>query len=361
MYDPMIVDKFIEAQAELSELAEGDEAEKRAIDTIATKLRLAPELPGAPPSELTERVPLKALTLLKSIKSSPKGLSTDDLGVIVSKHLGKLTKLSAGALFGVTENGRAIRCLYADKQLAELTEEPETPLGEKLSGWVAAHRTAIWNSDATLDLASPLAKRTGLTLGSSVPLVDGDVLIGTLTLYSPADEEIGVEQRLLIQSVAPMLATALSLSIAHDEIAAIDATGKSEREALYSVIDALISSRSQWTDRQQTDRLTIVFVSWNGSFLEAEQQRAFQTVLQRAISTATNGSAHMLRLSAREMLITAPLEVLQAAGLAPNNHRSFRSSDVQVIEIGNSLQLREVLGLTSPTTPQPTQERPLIH
>ena len=45
MYDPLIVDKFIEAQAQLSELAEVDDAEKEAIDTIATKLRIAPDAP----------------------------------------------------------------------------------------------------------------------------------------------------------------------------------------------------------------------------------------------------------------------------------------------------------------------------
>jgi hypothetical protein len=206
-----------------------------------------------------------------------------------------------------------------------------------------------------------VARRNNLALGSSVPLLDGDVLVGTLTLYSASGEEIGVEQRLLIQSVAPMLATTLSLSIAHDEIAAIDATGKSEREALYSVIDALISSRSQWSDRHQTDRLTIVLVTWNGNSLDAEKQRAFQTVLQRAISTATNGSGHMLRLSAAEMLITAPLDVLLAAGLAPNANKNLRPGDIRVTEITNSLQLREALGLTITSEAQQTQGKPLIH
>ncbi|HET9218587.1 MAG TPA: HD domain-containing phosphohydrolase [Terriglobia bacterium] len=361
LYDPMIVDKFIEVQAELSELAESDDAEKEAIDTIATKLRIAQESTAGPPVEVDERVPLRALTLIKSIKSSPKGISTEDLGLIVSRQLGKLATFSAVALYGVTENGQAIKCLYADKQLADLIEEPEIPLGEKLSGWVAAHRTPIWNSDATLDLSSALATRTGLTLGSSVPLLDSDVLIGTLTLYCATGEEISVEQRLLIQSVAPMLATALSLSIAHDEIAAIDATGKSEREALYSVIDSLISSRSQWTDRHQTDRLAIVLVSWTDSFLDPSKQRAFQTVLQRAISTATNGSGHMLRLSAAEMLITAPFDVLVSAGLAPNSTKNLRQADIRVVEITNSLQLREALGLTIPPELQPTQGKPLVH
>jgi putative nucleotidyltransferase with HDIG domain len=361
MYDPMIVDKFIEAQAALSEFAESDDAEKEAIDTITTKLRITPEQPAAVTIEANERMPLKALALLKSIKPSPGGVSTDDLGLIVSKQLAKLTNFCAIALYGVSESGQAIKCRYADKPLAELLDSPEVPLGERLSGWVAAHRTPIWNSDATLDLAQELAKRADVALGSSIPLIDGNMLVGTLTLYAAAGDEITVEQRLMIQSIAPMLATALSTAMAHDEVAAIDATGKGEREALCAVIDSLISNRSQWINRNEMDQLTIVLISWHGSSIGPEKQRAMEAIFQRAISSATNGTGHLLRLSSTEMLVTAPLSVLAAAGLTPGTHRSIRPSDIQVIEIANSLQLREVLGLTTSTTAQAVQERRLIH
>jgi putative nucleotidyltransferase with HDIG domain len=361
MYDPMIVDKFIEAQAQLSELAEGDDAEKEAIDTIATKLRITSEHHTTISIEANERMPLKALSLLRSIKPSPSGVATDDLGLIVSRQLAKLTNFSAIALYGLTESGQAIKCRYADKPLVELVDTPEIALGDRLSGWVAAHRTPIWNSDATLDLSQELAKEANVAIGSSIPLIDGEVLVGTLTMYSAAGEEISVEQRLMIQSIAPMLATALSTAMAHDEIAAIDATGKNEREALYTVIDSLISNRSQWTDRTWTDRLTIVLISWHGSSLGPEKQRAMEAIFQRAISTATNGTGHLLRLSSTEMLITAPLSVLVGAGLAPHSNKSTRPTDIQIIEIANSLQLREVLGLTTPPITQSIQDRTSIH
>lgn len=361
MYDPLIVDRFIEVQAELSQLAESDEAEKEAIDTLATKLRITPDAPVPALVESSDRLPLKALTLLKSIKPSPNGTSTDDLGLIVSRQLAKLTGFSAIALYCVTENEQALRCRYADKPLAELLDGPEIPLGEKLSGWVAAHRTPIWNSDATLDLPTEVARRADVSLGSSVPLLDGELLVGTLTLYCAVGTEIAVEQRILIQSIAPLLATALSSSTAHDEVAAIDCTNKRDREALYSVIDSLIASRSQWPDRHHPDRLAIVVVSWHGSSLDPEKQRAMQAILQRAVSSATNGTGHLLRLSNAEMLITAPYSVLQAVGLAPNSHKAPRASDVHVTEIANSLQLREILGLTVSSDTQPLHGKPLVH
>ena len=214
---------------------------------------------------------MKALTLLRSVKPSPAGTSIEDLGLIVSKQLAKLTGFSAIALYCVTDNERAIKCRYADKPLADLVDSPEIPLGEKLSGWVAANRTAIWNSDATLDLPAEVAKRSDVALGSSVPLIDGEVLVGALTLYCHAGKEIAVEQRLLIQSIAPLLASAVSASTAHDEVVAIDATKKSEKEALYSIIDTLLSSRSQWPDRSDPDRLTIVLVSWQGQFVSNQR------------------------------------------------------------------------------------------
>jgi putative nucleotidyltransferase with HDIG domain len=361
VYDPMVVDTFIAALPQLSELAEGDDAEKEAIDTIATKLRITPEQPAALPLESNDRMPLRALALLKSIKPSPGGVSTDDLGVIVSKQLAKLTNFSAIALYGVTDSGQAIMCRYADKPLAGLVDSPEVPLGERLSGWVAAHRTPIWNSDALLDLPEELARQADVALGSSIPLLDGDILVGTLTVYAATGNEITVEQRLFIQSIAPMLATAFSAAAAHDEVAAIDATGKNEREALYAVIDSLISNRAQWTGRYEGDRLSIVLISWRGSSIGPEKQRAMEAIFQRAISTATNGTGHLLRLSASEMLITAPLSVLATAGLMPSTQKPPRASDIQIIEVANSLQLREALGLTIATESQPAQARPLIH
>jgi hypothetical protein len=238
---------------------------------------------------------------------------------------------------------------------------PEISLGERLSGWVAAHRTAIWNSDATLDLPADVASRANIVLGSSVPLIDNDMLVGTLTLYSAAGKEIAMEQRLLISSIAPLLAAALSSSTAHDEVVAIDATQKAQREALYSIIDTLLSNRSRWPNRNNPDRLTIVHVNWNGGSTEPEKLRARQAIVQRAIASATNGTGHLLRLSATESLITAPLSVLGIVGLAPSLHKSARTNDVGVVEITNSLQLREALGLINTSDTQAPIEKPSIH
>ncbi len=346
MYDPLIVDKFIEAQEELSEIAEGSDAEAEPIDTIATKLRISPEPAHSSFADASERLPIKALALLRSVKPSPAGTSMEDLGIILSKQLSKLTSFSALAIYCTNDHGRGLCCRYAEEPLSELVNMAEMQFGERLSGWVAAHRTPIWNSDATLDLSGDLAKRAGIALGSSVALIDGDVTVGTLTLYSKAGDEISVEQRVLIQSIAPLLATAVSSALAHDEVAAIDATNQNDREAFYGVLDALLSSRSQWSDRSDPNRQMIVRVTWHVDSSSPERRESMQKTLDLAIASATKSTGHLIRLSSADLLIAAPQNHLLAAGLAPTAAQRTRPTDIQVVEIANSLQLREALGLT---------------
>ncbi len=357
MYDPLIVDKFIEAQEELSKLAEVTDSTGETMESIATKLRITPEPEPEPLLSLDNRLPLKALTLLKSIKPSPAGQSIEDLGVVISTRVAKLCDFSALALYVSTDNQRAIKCRFADGALAALVNGPEIQLGEQLSGWVAAHRTAIWNSDALLDLPVDLARAAGVTLGSSVPLIDDQMLVGTLTLYSRAGKEIGLEQRLLIQAVAPALARSLARAVAHNEVAAIDSTDQADREALYSILDSLVSGRPLTSDKNNPDRVTIVRVRWH----VREKSDSMRITLDRAIAAATSSTSHVLRLGASELLIVAMQQHLLASGLGPiPQQRTARATDIEVIEIANSLQLREVLGLTVSDSHVPTG-RSLIH
>lgn len=359
MYDPLIVDKFIEAQKELSEVAELADSPSEAMESIATKLRITPEPEPEPVVSQDNRVPLRALSFLKTIKPSPSGISIEDFGLLASSRLARICTFSSLALYIATDSQRAIKCRYADGALKPLVDGPEIQLGEQLSGWVAAHRTPIWNSDATLDLPAEVARAAGVGLGSSVPLLDDDVCVGTLTLYTQGGREIGLEQRMLIQAVAPSIAKTLSAAVAHSEIAAIDCTNQSDRETLYAILDALLSSRPQPADRTQP-KVTIVRVRWRVGVTSTEV--SMHTTLDLAIAAATSGTGHVIRLGASELLLVAAQEHLFAAGLGPSpQQRTPRATDIEVVEISNSLQLREALGLTSATEPLGPAGKPLIH
>lgn len=362
MYDPLIVDKFIEAQGQLSEIAATSASESEAMETIATKLRVNTEPVTTPLHELDERLPLKTLGLLRSVRPSPKGMSIADLGLLVSSQLSKLTNFSTLAIYCVSNNQQSLECRFADGRLGILVDGSEVALGEKLSGWVAAHRTPIWNSDATLDLPPEVARSAGVALGSSIPLMDGEMLVGTLTLYSAAGLEIGLEQRVLIQSVAPVLASAVLSSIAHDEVVAVDGTTPQDREAIYAILDALLSSRPRGLDKDAPERTMVVRVRWHVDSSVPTHYESMQATLERAITVAANNTGHVIRLASNDVIVAVARKHLVAAGLAPAQHqRSNKPTDIQVLEIVNSLELREALGLTVPSDSHTPLTKPLIH
>ena len=57
-------------------------------------------------------------------------------------------------------------------------------LGDRLSGWVAATRTAIVNSDARLDLDPGIRDGSPLQSALAVPIGNGEHVGGVLAFYS---------------------------------------------------------------------------------------------------------------------------------------------------------------------------------
>lgn len=359
MYDPLVVDKFIEFQKELAEHAAQDDADKNAVDSMPTRLRFPADSAAQVPVETGGPLPIAALSLLSSIRPTPIGASIEDLGVIVSRQLLRLTNASSMALYCIEPNGQTIRCRYSDGPLDCVAQGPEIALGEKLSGWVAAHRTPIWNSDATLDLNREQCQEAGIGLASSVPLVDSDILVGVLTLYSPPGAEIAIERRLLVQSIAPLVAASVAASMAHDQLSSFDATTTSSRDSLYSVLDALMSHRTA-SDRSQPSALTVLLLSFPPG-----SPGSAHLAIQSDMIAAAKKKGHVVRLSASELLVIGTAEALASFRSGPvfpsrSSGSDYRRRTFRAKEIANSLALREVLGLTLPADTQ-SSGKPLIH
>src|SRR5205814_58400 len=86
------------------------------------------------------------------------------------------------------------------------------------SGWVAAQRQVILNSEAALDLGD--RARTAIPPVESclsLPLVTGDALVGTLTLYAPERGAFTDEQSRMLQMIAPHIAQAIYIARRHEE------------------------------------------------------------------------------------------------------------------------------------------------
>ena len=83
-------------------------------------------------------------------------------------------------------------------------------LGERLSGWVAANRQVILNSDPSLDLGD-IARTAQPRLKSciSAPVLCGDQLVGVLSLYAEGVDYFSGDHRRVIETVSALIGKAV--------------------------------------------------------------------------------------------------------------------------------------------------------
>jgi GAF domain-containing protein len=111
----------------------------------------------------------------------------------------------------------------ADVPAAHTLRGMHVGTGERLTGWVAAQRQPIVNSDAALDLGPKASEMTPpLESCMSVPLMVGDALVAILSLYAPGTHAFDEDRGRLIQMVAPHLASAIQVASLASPAAAPD-------------------------------------------------------------------------------------------------------------------------------------------
>jgi hypothetical protein len=117
---------------------------------------------------------------------------------------------ATGAWFIVHPAGGHVEAVEPFGPAAHVLIGRRIQMGDKLSGWVAAYRQQIVNSDAALDLgdgAGASAPALGFCL--SLPMVEAGTLAAVLSLYSRAPQRFTADQIRQLQVAAPHIANAI--------------------------------------------------------------------------------------------------------------------------------------------------------
>jgi diguanylate cyclase (GGDEF)-like protein len=141
------------------------------------------------------------------------GIATS--GEIVAEHLRQFLPATICVFFRYDPKHDELVAAYASGDGAFVLEGARIGLGERLSGWVAANRRTILNSDPALDLSEELRASLPKPLCSSIssPLLAADELVGVLTLYSTEAGVFNDEHQRIIevvgQQVGPLFKKAM--------------------------------------------------------------------------------------------------------------------------------------------------------
>jgi putative nucleotidyltransferase with HDIG domain len=149
-----------------------------------------------------------------------------DLGAVCDEIYQELSILTGGLTIVIYQYDAQLGCLFgraASGIHRDVGVGLTIGIGLRLTGWVAAHRTPIVNSEAALDLGNVAAKlRPAPQLCLSTPMLSGGKLVGVLTVYSTADpftaKDVAVFE-MLAGLIAPILAGDGQPQIAADSFA----------------------------------------------------------------------------------------------------------------------------------------------
>lgn len=217
MYDPLIVDTFIDVHLQITPTSISQDL-KEGISSISRGLSKKTETisSGARLEDIASST--EEMLLLYDLARSLTGhLDLGDAADVISKHLRRIVP-SSTCVFYVYDV--AVDELYAAHAVGENAAHftgLRIPRGQRLSGWVAANKQTILNSDPVLDLGEVArTMRPRLRSCLSTPLLIESDLIGVLTLYSTQPDAFTEDHRRVVEVVARQVAQTVRHAVDFD-------------------------------------------------------------------------------------------------------------------------------------------------
>jgi putative nucleotidyltransferase with HDIG domain len=223
MYDPAVVDAFVAAHAQ--GVFRDDVSESNAGD-IMTRASTEARIHDEHEAERHEPPYFALFDFASAIAGASDPGSICDA---VCEHFKTEFSVSSCVLFEYRDTTHELVASFASGAHARALRRLAIPLGERISGWVAANRASIFNSDAALDLETLV-----LSLDDpprrclAVPLVTDGALVGVLTVYSKDDSAFGGKDATVMTVVADRIAPMVKAAFAVRRLEDVVGKGRAE-------------------------------------------------------------------------------------------------------------------------------------
>jgi transcriptional regulator with GAF, ATPase, and Fis domain len=212
MYDPLIVDSFLNIHSRVAAELQQVPTEAQTALMELTKL-IASNKSARPAQELFEfeidllREAFRVCHALDALALEPPTL---ERYTEVARQLQAIAWYDCVVIWANVRQRDSLAVAYSSAP-EPMEVELEVPLGDKLTGWVAANKASVLNASPALDV--PYSEQLGLLAyqsALSVPLALGEQLVGVLSLYSRKADAYSSGQQRLLEVVAPHLALLLT-------------------------------------------------------------------------------------------------------------------------------------------------------
>jgi putative nucleotidyltransferase with HDIG domain len=205
MYDPLVVDVFGRVYAHIAPTEQPASAIQHAMVFPPSGVALN-ETAKRSLDEIAAGTD-EMLTLFGLARALRPDMGVGDIADAAEQHLRRLVPASLSAFFLLDAKSDDLIAVHSAGTHSSSLSGLRIQRGHRLSGWVAANRQTIRNSDPVLDFGESVrAMDPRLRSALSTPLVADDELVGVLTVYSTAKEAFGADHERIIESVARQIA-----------------------------------------------------------------------------------------------------------------------------------------------------------
>ena len=311
MYDPLIVDTFVRDHVELSSDLIQETVESK--DGLSAITRATATLKGAHASR-TGLDDINASTgemlVLYDIASELSGqISFSQAGDVIAKHLRRLVPASTCVFYVYASDSDELFVEHASGEGSAHFKGIRIARGQRLTGWVAANKQTIVNSDPVLDLGEAArSMRPRLQSCLSTPLLAGDQLIGVLTAYSTNRDAFSDEHRRLIEVIARQVAHPIKQCI-DNELSSSPSNRETQRNLPASTIDRLVAAEIQ--SGASDAALSLIAVEVVG----VQTSERFLTAAVTAIKQTLRGADVLFKYGTDQFIVLLPQTELPMAEL----------------------------------------------
>src|SRR5207244_7850945 len=148
MYDPLIVDTFTKAHTSITvdESTSVGPPPQVLAEIVTARKTTAVQVTTPVLDEIAASAD-EMLTLYELARSLAGQVSVVDAGDVIANHLRRLIPASLCVFYLYDERAADIQARHVVGDGANMVRGMRIPIGQRLSGWVAAHRQTICNSD----------------------------------------------------------------------------------------------------------------------------------------------------------------------------------------------------------------------
>jgi putative nucleotidyltransferase with HDIG domain len=285
MYDPLVVDTFTKVYTTIAPDVSTDSA------TPPSSLKAITEA-AIPPSTYVESRAARfdeiaassdeMLTLFDLARSLTASMGVQDATELIAKHLRRLVPSSACVFYLYDIDADELVATHASGEHAAHIKGLRVPIGQRLSGWVAANKLTIRNSDPVLDLgesARAMMPRPRSCL--STPLISGKRLVGVLSLYSSNKDAYSEDHERIIEVVARQVSGAILE--AQDAERIRTRSFKDESTGLPNLRHLIEFIESQLADEDRRHPFCVVMIRFDPS-----HGRTLDQATEAVVSTTTS-------------------------------------------------------------------------